>query len=402
MLVLLYLAVVKILSIVLSFALALPAYAVDPAAATGAPVDPAGAAQGDSQPIAIFQYSAHPSDARSPLREVNVAATEISDPDLAPSAVEAVLAGRNPDAVSEIVPDDSHVGNAAVSATADSLLEKTSAKLKQKIKVPARQLADWFKKSRFRLSIIAVEVTTITSLKYLELIYSPQPVEHSVAFTCGILMGALMGTIEWNTPRVIKLLSTTSTPVKEVMNRIIRMANAAESGKLQTTLTTVWQFFKNSSLNFLIFSVFKMILFATTQDANSAADVALNAIHAMTPHNLGDSTRLALSATAVSFPTTKVIIAYVARAQKQANGDGKKLLRVKDMMTLMISSALTARALFFSSMMIAATFDWPKLKFAAVGGLATMFVGSIWKLLDNAHRDRRERCEAALAVGDEI
>lgn len=338
--------------------------------------------------VAIYQQRLVPTTPGSSIREINITSTEVEDPAQAELLLTEVLDEHTPDAVTVIEPDQASAVPRSFFAMTKKLLDKVRSPMKQKVKMSKELFSDWLKSPHFRVSLISFEVVLMTGDKITELLMSPTPAAIAPILACAILQAATLGIIDWNSPFLMKILGTTSPPVKFELDEIARRTTGSEIGKFRNALQLAWDFGKNTALNFGVFSVFKNIMYATV-GGDTFGDSVLHTFLTMP-----ESALLALAATTVSFPTTRVIVAYRNRTAKNVNGDPEKLLLLKNGVTLRASSALMARAVAFTSIMVGTRFDMPTLQLGAEAFLGTMFVGSIWKLLENS---RRDKCEAALA-----
>ncbi len=349
-----------------------------------------------SEPVVpIYQYKINPASP-SPIQEIRVLGGEANSVEELEVLQEALTNNKQFDAVTMAEPDEPTAVHHSFRERANRLYSELKAPIQRRVKLSSRHFGDWFVKNRLRISIVAIEVITVAGVKYTELHFGPQAFSHSVALTAGISMSALMGVVDWNTPRLIRFLTTTSTPVQAVLERISKMAGDERQVALHKTLSTAHQFTKNAGINLAIFSVFKAILLATTHDGTNFEN-ALWALHALAPGEVLDSVKLSVLSTAVSFPTTMVILAYNKKAKANADGNSEALAQVAKNSMTMMSAALTSRALLFSSIIVGQQFQWQTLELAGYSGLGAIFVGSIWKLVSDLTKARRLDCAKSLA-----
>jgi len=347
----------------------------------------------------IVQFTVAGNNSKSAIRGADVTAAEFYHVE---DAMEFASQLDTVDAVSVIAPDEGRApaGNSSLGEVA----QKIKAKSRQVVRAPAQLLPEWFQKNQRRITIILIEMTLVTGVKYSELMISGAPISHAAALATGLVNGAIVDVVEWNIIRIMNFVAIQGTPVKSFFNRVSSVAkNPAIRKKIEATLTTAWQLAKNTAVNFSLFEILKFSIYATVQADGSFDHRILQAFEEMMSSGVFKTAGLAGIATVISFPTTKVILALRDRAVKAAGTDALKLLRARDLTMALASAAMTARAILFSSLFVAEKIESPALAATAIGGLTVMFTGSIWKLV----RDKRaalvhhEKCEGLLETAAE-
>ena len=295
----------------------------------------------------------------------------------------------------------------AESGKTDAEFRSGAEKITQALKAPHSQTArlsrgefgDWFQQNRLRITIVAAQVTLMSGLKFAEIVYSSQPVEYAPALMAALSMGAVLGWVEWNSPRLFDFIMKPGALMKNLFDRLTEGARAsARNEKIRKTMETAWSFTKNVGVNVALFGIFKIILYSATTSEAAGAGAVVEAMRAVTAPEVAHWAKLAVGATIVSFPTSKLIHHWRVGANEAAGDDAERLRWVRDRMLIYSSSALTARALLFSSILLAELMHWPTLSVAAYSGIALMFGGSVYKLWSDA-RNKPAACKASMSGG---
>lgn len=347
-------------------------------------------ALGDDDGPITQEFVARPSDPNSPIESIAVRAIEITDPD-AISDGDGIIEGHGPIDMTTIVrPDEITAENPLFSAKANELASRVHAKASQSVTVPTHAFSEWFLKSGFRITVILLEIAFVSKLKYTELVYSPEHVSHAPALTAALLIAATIGIVDWNIPHIARFIQVPSSPVKRLFEYISQTANTPELRKrVEYRLLKSFEFLKNTAINVALLSAVKLILYSTIKADGTIGDRILDALIAAADADLLSKVNFAgtaVAATIVSFPMTQVILAYKDRLLKEAQGNRRKSLKAINMLTLAMSSALTARVALFCSKIVAVSFGMPNLNHASNLLLGGMFAWSAWKLYDNKRK----------------
>jgi hypothetical protein len=323
-------------------------------------------------------------DPNALIQNMRALSIEVNDEAKIESAVEAVLDGHQPSVVVEVSPD---VLNEETQGYADALRESSdaySAPIIQKAKTPFALFPKWFHKNAWRMSIIAVEFTVVGGEKSWELLKTPMPVSFTSAMLAGIATGGVVGTLDWNVKKIMSFITANGAFTTQFFANLSDNAgNPKVRAVLNQFLNEGWQFFKNTVfINAPLFEVMKIIIFATNHAHGGLFQRSLQSFEQVAPGDFSMALGLAFKATAVSFPTTKVIGAWYKKALGNAGTDETKLGKIQNWLTLFVSTAISARAVLFGMKVMAHTASRPDLITYSNIGLYSMLTWSVytWKI----------------------
>lgn len=343
-------------------------------------------------PNAPIKFIVTPNGKDTEIRsiETRVVETNASDESILELQLSQIIDGDEIAHVTIVVPDDESALPKSFYARASQIAAKVPGAVKNRAVLSSEKFGEWFDLKRNRLAIIAFEVTLMSGLKMTDLMITSAPGQFAPALTASLLIGSIIGYVEYHTPYLVNLY----TQHNGFMKGLIEKLNANAHHKLAGAVDSTWWMVKNASLNTFLYALFKIILYSSMKADGSIFERVVDGSRMITPFDGAMFFALGFGATIAGMPTSKLIVQYKNRLVEEAAGDPAKLHRADDIMTFWWSTALTARAAAFSSLLIGYTFEWPGLMIGAAAAIAGMSGGS--EILKRRN-EAKNKCEEHLA-----
>lgn len=284
-------------------------------------------------------------------------------------------------------------------------------KKKSVVKLSGDAFGEWFfKGTHANVTFIVLEFALATSIKYVELINCPMPLNKAVAWFTAMAVGGLLATVDWNSPRLVDFVRTTKPRMSQLINKISQTAkNEKMQERINSQLNVTWSYLKNASVNVALLPILKLIfLVGNTLNTTAISEVPKMFVNHFNQINLVEMSQIlakfaetslveGLLMTVFSFPTNLLLGEIRSDKMAEAAGDTEKIRRANISIRYLSGTALTLRLLLAASYTLGAQLESFTMQGISVAGFASLSGVSAW-MLKNRKALTIFRCESLLQM----